>query len=99
VRLPLLYGYERTPDELSWIGPLGLASYGRDAAGERRSFLYYGYRSETKGEHTSRDIFPFITWDSGPDETEWSFLWRFLHYERKGVRRGGHVLFFPWGEL
>ena len=98
VRIPLLYGYERTESERSWYGPLGLVSFEQDPEHERFSLLYYGYRSETKGARTSRDIFPFVTWDSGPDETRWSFLWRFLRYERKGERRGGHVLFIPWGD-
>jgi hypothetical protein len=98
VRIPLLYGYERSADELAWHGPLGLVSFSRDAEAERFSLLYYGYRSETRGGRTSRDLFPFVTWDSGPDETSWSFLWRLLHYEQKGARRGGHVLFLPWGQ-
>ena len=98
VRIPLLYGYERSATEKSWYGPLGLVQYDEDPERERFSLFYYGFRSETKGGRTSRDIFPFVTWDSGPDETRWSFLWRFLHYERKGERRGGHVLFIPWGD-
>ena len=55
--------------------------------------------SETKDERTKRDIFPFVTWDTGPAETRVSFLWRLLHYERRGERRGGHVLFVPWGDV
>ncbi len=98
VRIPLLYGHERSESERSWYGPLGLVRYDEKPGRERFSLFYYGYRSEKKGAHTSRDIFPFLTWDSGPDETRWSFLWRFLRYERKGERRGGHVLFIPWGD-
>ncbi|HEX6882511.1 MAG TPA: hypothetical protein VF530_03960 [Planctomycetota bacterium] len=97
LRLPLLFGYERGEDALSWHGPLGLVRYARDAEARRFSLLYYGYRSETRAGRTRRDLFPFVTWDSGPDETSWSFLWRVLRYERKGERRGGHVLFVPWG--
>ena len=59
--------------------------------------MYFGYRSETNNGLTSRDIFPFITWDTGPDEINVSFLWRLLHYQRKGDRRGGHILFIPFG--
>jgi hypothetical protein len=97
-RIPLVCGYEHSDSERSWYGPLGLVSFERDAEHERFSLLYYGYRSETKDGRTSRDIFPFVTWDSGPDETRWSFLWHFLHYERRGERRGGHVLFVPLGD-
>lgn len=97
LRVPLLFGYERTSDELDWSGPLGLVHY--DSAPERSRFslLYYAYRSETRGDRTTRDLFPFVTWDSGPGETEVSFLWRLFHYQRRGGRRGGHVFFVPWG--
>ena len=44
--------------------------------GGKFSFLYYGNRSETKGERTSRDIFPLITSDTAPRETSFSGLWR-----------------------
>jgi hypothetical protein len=47
---------------------------------------------------TSRDIFPFISWDTEANATRFSFLWRVLRYERDGARRGGHVLFVPWGD-
>ena len=72
--------------------------YQREAASSRFSFLYYGYRSETEAGRTTRDIFPFVTWDTGPAEKDISFLWRFFHYERKGERRGGHLFFIPWGD-
>lgn len=98
VRIPLVCAYERAQDELEWSGPLGLVHYERDSERARFSLLYYGYRSETKDRRTSRDIFPFLTWDTGPDEQRISFLWRLFHYERQGERRGGHVLFVPWGE-
>ncbi len=98
VRIPFLYGYERGADELAWSGPLGLVSYTRDPERASLRLLYYGYRSETERGRTQRDIFPFITWDSGPDETRVSFLWRLFRYERRGEQRGGHVLFVPWGD-
>lgn len=97
-RLPLVFGYERSDDELDWYGPLGLVRYERDPERSRFSLLYYGYRRETRGERTTRDIFPFITWDTAPGSKDISFLWRLFHYERKGERVGGHVLFFPWGD-
>ena len=99
VRLPFLWSYERSEHELDWSGPLGLVSYERDPRRTRFSFLYYGYRTESEAGRTSRDIFPFLTWDTGPSEKHVSFLWRFLDYERKGERVGGHVLFIPWGDV
>jgi len=98
LRVPLLFGYEREDDALDWYGPLGSLRYVRDGDEERFSVLWYAYRSERRGARTSRDLFPFLTWDSGPDELDVSFLWRLFHYEREGGRRGGHVLFIPWGD-
>ncbi len=98
-RIPLLYGYERTDETSEWYGPLWLFHAKRDAERSRTSFLYYGYKSETEGDRTSRDIFPFITWDTAPDEKTVSFLWRLFRYERKGDARGGYVFFVPWGDV
>ena len=98
--IPFLYGYERSPTEREWYGPLWLLHHKSDEKKERTAFLYYGYRSETEGDRTSRDIFPFITWDTAKDgeERTVSFLWRLFRYERRGDTRGGHLLFIPWGE-
>ena len=86
-------------DELAWSGPLGLVHYETDAKRSQFSLLYYGFRSETRDTKTTRDIFPFITWDTGPDETHVSFVWHLLNYEHKADRRGGHVLFIPSGNV
>lgn len=98
VNVPLVFDYERSPSVMEWSGPLGLIHSRRDEKASKFSFLYYGYRRVTQGETTRRDIFPFITWDSGSDSSEVSFLWRFLRYRRDGERVGGHVLFIPWGD-
>ena len=97
IRIPLIYGYERTGHRLEWQGPLGLVQYESEENESKFSLLYFGYRSETKGARTSRDIFPFITWDTGPGEMNVSFLWRLFRYEREGEKRGGHLFFIPWG--
>ena len=62
------------------------------------SLLYYLYRQKRTSTETRRDIFPFVTWDSGEKRSGFSFLWRLLNYERKGDKVGGHFLFIPWGE-
>lgn len=98
LNVPFVFDYERGPDSLEWSGPLWLIHSRRAAEGSRFSFLYYGYRSVTKGDTTRRDIFPFITWDSSPHSSEVSFLWRLFRYRREGARSGGHVLFVPWGD-
>jgi len=45
-----------------------------------------------------RDFFPFVTWDSGPEKSGFSFLWRVFRWETAGDRTRGHVLFIPWGD-
>ncbi len=99
--IPLLYGYENSPVKSEWYGPLWLVHRKKDRESSSTSFLYYGYRSKTKGGKTSRDVFPFITWDtteSGEKKTI-SFLWRLFRYEREGDRRGGYLFFIPWGDV
>ncbi len=97
LHLPLLYRFDRDDDRVEWHGPLWIIDHDHDTGSSRTSVLWYGYRSETVGERTSRDIFPFITCDTAPTETTVSFLWRLFRYERRGDRRGGHVFFIPWG--
>jgi len=97
VRIPLLFEYQREGESIEWDGLLWMLHRKKTEESSRFSFLYYGYRQETRGERTSRDIFPFITWDTAPEESRFSFLWRLFRYERRGERRGGHILFIPWG--
>ncbi len=98
-RLPLLYNYENDGKSVEWSGPLWLISSKTEPAHSTFSVFYYGYRSETKGDETRRDIFPFITYDTSPKGVNTSFLWRLFHYQRVGARSGGHVLFIPWGDV
>ena len=98
LRVPLLYSYERTDDEVRQSGPLWLFQSKSEPGSSKFSLLYYLYRSETRAGHTRRDIFPFITADTSAEHTKFTFLWRLLHYERHGDRRGGHILFIPWGK-
>ncbi len=94
---PLATGYD-TPESAKVSTLFGLFStYKREGDRSRFSFLKYAYRRERDGDKINRDIFPFIQWDSGPDEKKVSFLWRLFNYQRKGAMRGGHVLFIPWG--
>ncbi len=75
-----------------------LADYKREGDSSHFSILQYLYRQERKDDHVTRDIFPFIKWDSGPEKGRFSFFWRLLSFERNGDRRGGHILFIPWGK-
>jgi len=73
----------------------------RDAEHSQTSIGYYAYRSGSREGRTSRDAFPFITWDTSDDgrETTISFMWRLWRYERRDETRGGYVLFVPWGSM
>ncbi|MGH7151490.1 MAG: hypothetical protein ACREIU_12370, partial [Planctomycetota bacterium] len=97
VRLPLLYSYLSEGEESAWSALLGLVGAERKKGRSRFSVLYSFYRTETEGDRTTRDLFPFLTWDTGPEEKRVSFLWRVFRYERVGAKTRGHVLFIPWG--
>lgn len=95
---PLVFNYYEQGDGHRWNALLGALDYETDGTDSNFELLYYLYRSHTEGAETRRDIFPFITWDSGSEHTEFSFLYRLFHYERNGDARGGHFLFIPWGD-
>ena len=103
VGTPLVFHHARDGDAVAWSSLLGALDYETDGTDSSFDLLWYLYRQHTTDGVTRRDLFPFVTWDSGTsrstgeDRTEFSFLWRLLHYERRGDRRGGHFLFFPWG--
>jgi len=97
-RLPLLHEYETDGDQTEWDALLYAVHSVETPQHEQFSVLGYGYRSVRDGETTKRDIFPFITCDDGPEMRRFSFLWRVFNYEREGDKRGGHVLFIPWGD-
>ncbi|MCM8532163.1 MAG: hypothetical protein NE330_13465 [Lentisphaeraceae bacterium] len=65
--------------------------------GDTSKANYFLYSYETSPEMTRRDIFPFITWDSGKDESRFSFLWRIYETHEKDGQKGGHFFFVPWG--
>jgi hypothetical protein len=79
-------------------GLLGTVRHEWDVEYARTSVLKYLYRRERRGEEIARDIFPFVSWDSAPEGGKVSLLWRLLSVEREGDKRGGHILFIPWGD-
>ena len=97
---PFIFDYEKDKenDRCSWDSMFGSVSYEAEGDNSEFSLLYYLYRQKTAGTETERDIFPFITWDSGEKKSGFSFFWRLFDYERNGDKVGGHVLFIPWGE-
>jgi hypothetical protein len=75
-----------------------LSSYELAEDRSRFTLLRYLYRRERDGDRVATDIFPFLSFDRGPDSRRDAFLWRLYHYRRDGDRRGGHLLFIPWGD-
>ena len=98
VGTPLVFNHYRDGDVVRWSALLDVLDYETDGTDSSFELLWYLYRQRTTGSDTRRDFFPFVSWDSGADSTEFSFLWRLLHYESQGDRSGGHFLFFPWGD-
>jgi hypothetical protein len=97
-RIPFLFELESDGDRSEWDTLLWFVHSESDADESRFHVLWHAYRSIRQGERTSRDVWPFMTWDSAPDATTFSFLWRLLRWERRGERLGGHFLFIPWGD-
>lgn len=73
----------------------GLVDISRQEETSKVKLLLYSH--EKSPESTKRDIFPFITWDSGKDESGFSFLWRVFETHNRNGQKGGHVFFIPYG--
>ncbi len=97
VGTPLLFQHRRSGADVEWSSLLNVLDYERRGDESSFSLLYYLYRQERKGEQVRRDFFPFFTWDSGPERSGFSFLWRVLRWETEGDETSGHALFVPWG--
>lgn len=99
-RIPLLFEHERDPSRNEWDTLLWCV-HSKECPHEKRFVAGWGlYRKVERGGRVTRDLFPFITWDddAAADASEFSFLWRLWHRERRGERTGGHFLFIPWGD-
>jgi hypothetical protein len=75
-----------------------LSNYRKTKTGSHFSILKYLFRREREGDKITRDMFPGISYDSSPEASRFSFLWRVFNVERHGDRRNGHILFIPWGK-
>jgi hypothetical protein len=91
-------GVQEGGKDYRWSSLLGAISYEEEEDRSEFNLLYYLYRQKTEGTETSRDLFPFITWDSGDKRSGVSFLWRLFSWERNGDRVSGHAFFIPWGD-
>lgn len=93
---PLLFDLSVRADRREWSVLLGALDYA--ATDERTDFdlLWYLYRHHRQGTATRRDFFPFASFDTDTDTSDFAFLWRLLHIERNGDDYSGHILFVPF---
>lgn len=92
-----LFDYDGYRDYYEWDFLYILVNDEQKGKGTRRfTILKYLYRMKQQGELISRDIFPFISWDSSPDGYKFSIFWRLLNIEstKKGYK--GHIFFIPF---
>jgi hypothetical protein len=97
-RLPFLHEYERTDDKKEWDVLCWSVHSVETPQEEEFSVLWRAYHKVKHGAEVQRDMFPFITYDTSPTTSRFSFLWHFFDLRRDGERHGGHVLFIPWGD-
>jgi hypothetical protein len=65
----------------------------------RKRVLWRLYHYERLNGDVSVDVFPFITYDKRTDgQKSFSFMWRFLSYQKKKDGVKVHVLFIPFGK-
>lgn len=91
--------YERSQSEgnYKFKSFLGLYRSRKHGDKERASFLKYLYRREAEDGNVRRDIFPFISVDSGENGGH-SFLGKFWNFRKGKEGRYGNFLFIPWGK-
>ena len=92
-----LFGMTRdsTGEITDWDALLCALRYRNNNNSEKFHILWYLYRMNREGERTNRDIFPFITWDTAPESSRFSFLSRVFSYERTQTGKRLHLLFIP----
>lgn len=93
----LLFGMTRdgTGEIADWNALLWALRYRKKHESEKFNVLWYLYRVNKEGETIHRDIFPFITWDTAPESSRFSFLSRFFSYERTETAKRLHLFFIP----
>ena len=96
--IPFIFKLKQEENAHDWSLLFGAMKSKRED--ERSSFriLKLLYSRERDGDTISRDFFPFVAWDSAPDRSRLSFLWRVFDYRRSPDGTKGHLLFIPWGQ-
>jgi len=92
---PLFY-YDSYREDYEWDLFFFIANDEKIGKNSQFSILKYLYQSKQKGDCVSRDIFPFISWDSSPDSSRFSILWRLFNIEKNENETNGHILFIPF---
>ena len=75
----------------------GLVDISHKGETSKANYFFFLYSYEKKPDSVKRDIFPGITWDSGENESGFSFLWRVFERHDRNGKKGGHVFFIPYG--
>ncbi|MBR2373068.1 MAG: hypothetical protein IKA87_02440, partial [Lentisphaeria bacterium] len=70
----------------------------KSAEKEHFSILEFLFRYRREGERSSLSFFPFVTVNEDEKGSEWSFLYRGLHFRNENGKRSGHILFIPFGK-
>jgi len=91
------YDYSSSEGNHKFEFLFGVASSKRVGDKSRTTVLKYLYRREQEGENVRRDIFPFISVDSGENGGH-SFLGKLWNFRKGKEGRYGHFLFIPWGK-
>ena len=91
------YDYSSSEGNHKFEFLFGVAHSKRVGDKSRASVLKYLYRREQDGENIRRDIFPFISVDSGENGGH-SFLGKFWNFRKGKESRYGNFLFIPWGK-
>jgi hypothetical protein len=79
---------ERDSDALPWDDE-------QEVTTSSLHLLWYLVRVNRVGQSIHRDFFPFISWDSSPERSRFSFLHRVFSYERSQAGSRYHVFFIP----
>ena len=91
---------DKAKERTSWDALLWTLGYRKEKESLRYHFLWFLARVAREGEQVNRDFFPFITWDSAPERSRFSFLHRLFSYERAEGGSRCHLLFIPlWDSL
>jgi hypothetical protein len=98
VGIPILFKRNTEPGKADWKVLFGAMKGQRNDERSHFSVLKMLYRRDREGDAISRDIFPFVAWDTAPDSGRFTFLWRVINIRKTEEGAKGHLLFIPFGE-